>query len=149
MYALAMAVLGAMLFSWQVAATQPQQAASFALMRAKVAAANFWAYRSAVVAYVALNPSASGTIPDTSLSFPAGYIRDPDWTNDVSGGTLYTYSTAALPPNTVAQIAAYGGRTLVIGVAQANDTMTSASGGANGFTLPSVIPTGAVVVVGD
>ena len=148
MYALAIAMLGAMLVAWQTAVIAPSQVDARTRTAADVAAASFWAYQEALAAYVTANPSASGTIADASLAFPPGYIRNAAWTNVVAGGTLYTYSRANLPPASIDAIANRGGRTLVIGIAQAGGTMTSLTGGAAGFAIPASIPAGALVVIG-
>ncbi len=149
MYALAIAFAGAMLLAWQSAILEPMQAEARVQAASDVAAANFWAYRAAAVNYVAANPGASGTIPDANLTFALGYLRNPAWTNVVSAGTLYTYSGAALPADTIDAVANRGGRTLVIGIAQPGGTMSSLTGGASGFVLPAGIPAGSLVVIGS
>ena len=149
MYPLVLAFLGAMLLSWQIAATQPQQIAAVNNTAGDVAAANFWAYRGAVVSYLNTNPGATGTIADTSLTFPMGYIRNPAWTNVVESGTLYTYSISTLSSDTVDAIARRGGRTMLIGIAKAGNTMTSITGAASGLTIPAAITAGSVVVIGN
>lgn len=149
MVALVFAMLGAMLLAWQAAVIDPAQLNRRTSAAADVFAANFWAYEEAASAYAATHPGTSGTIGDASLTFAPGYIRDPAWTNVVWGGTLYTYSTQALSPETKGAIAERGGRTLVIGIAQSDGTMTSFTGGAAGFALPASIPVGALVVIGD
>jgi len=149
MVALVFAMLGAMLLAWQAALIEPAQLDRRASAAADVFAANFWAYEQATGTYAATHPAASGTIGDASLTFAPGYIRNPAWTNVVSGGTLYTYSTLALSPRTKDAIARRGGRSLMIGIAQPGGTMTSFTGGAAGFALPASIPVGALVVIGD
>lgn len=154
MYPLVFAILGSMLFAFHSLPVLSTQLVFQSKLSGEVAAVNFWAYRSAVASYHYANPpGVNGTIPDASLTFPSGYIRNVatyPWTNFVSAGTLYTYSTKpALPPATVDAIAEHGGRTLMIGIAQQNNTMSSLSGGASGFVLPATIPAGAIVVVGN
>lgn len=149
MYPMVIAILGAMLLSWQFAVTQPQQVAAWHNTAGDVAAANFWAYQGAVVSYLNANPSATGTIADASLTFPMGYIRNPAWTNVIQSGTLYTYSTSSLTPDTVDAIARRGGRTMMIGLAQTGNTMRSITGAASGLTIPAAITAGSVVVIGN
>lgn len=149
MYPLVIAFLGAMLLVWQLAITQPKEIANRNNVAADVAAANFWSYRSSVVSYLNTNPGATGTIPDTSLTWQMGYIRNPVWTNVVQSGTLYTYATTGLSPATVDAIAKRGGRSMMIGIAQTGGTMTSLTGAASGLTIPGSVPVGAVVVIGN
>lgn len=149
MYPLVIAFLGAMLITWQLAITQPQQIATWNNVAGDVAAANFWAYRGSTVSYLNANPGATGTVADASLTFPMGYIRNPAWTNVIQGGTLYTYSTSALSPSTVDAIARRGSRTMLIGIAQSGGTMNSLTGAASGLTIPAAIAAGSVVVIGN
>lgn len=152
MIPLALGALGAVLLFTHLALTQPRALAEQRSLAGDVAAANFWAYRSAVVSYLNANPLASGAVPDASLTFPLGYIRNPAWTNAVEGGTLYLYSSAVPPPDTLEAIARRGGRSMMIGVKTPVGTMTSLTGAASGFALPgalSAAPAGAVVVIGN
>lgn len=149
MYPLVLVMLGAMLFSWHFALTQPKEIAFQQSVASDVLAANFWSYRQSVVTYKFANPGATGVIADASLTFEPGHIRNSAWRNVVQSGTLYTYSSGSLPPYTVEAIARRGGRSLMIGVAQSGGTMTSLTGGASNFILPMSIPTGAVVVIGS
>lgn len=115
---------------------------------AEAKATNFWAYRGAVVAYVVANPAATGTIPDSSLSFPLGHVRDPAWTNVVQSGKPYIYAVGSLPKNTVDVIWRQGRQSLNIGLANSSNTMTSINGLATGQPVPATVPAGALVVVG-
>jgi len=115
-------------------------------------AANLYAYRSGVVAYVYAHPAASGTIADASMTFPLGYIRNPVWTNTVQAGVPYVYSTAVLSPYAMEAIANRGRRSMMVGKKDAAGHMTSLTGAATGFVLPgamAAVPQGAVVVIGQ
>lgn len=142
-------VVGIMLLSWYSAITQPKEIALRNAVAGQSAATNFWAYRSAVATYQYNNPGFTGTIPDASVTFPMGYVRNLAWTNTVQSGVLYTYSNTTLNSTTVDAIASRGGRTMMIGIAASGNTMTSVSGAASGFSIPSSIPVGAVVVIGN
>lgn len=147
-----LAALGGALLFAHLAVTQPRVLAEQRKLAGDVAAANFWAYRSGVVAYLNANPGTSGTAPDASLTFPLGHIRNPVWTHTVQSGTLYVYSTSVPSPDALEAIAGRGGRSMLIGTKSAGGTMTSLTGAASGFTLPSELsaaPTGAVVVIGN
>jgi hypothetical protein len=148
MLAQIVALFGAMILALSLAIQQPQEISFLNELKGEVAARNFWAYQSATASYIYSNPAATGTVADTNLTFPTGYIRNPAWTNIIQGGTLYTYSTATLPAHTISRIAKLGGNSLMIGLAN-NGTMTSLSGGATGFLLPAAIPNGAVVTIGN
>lgn len=149
MFPLLVATVAAMLFAWGAALTVPAEQAKVQAVAADVAAANFWSYQRAVGAFVFTNPGFAGTVSDASLTFELGHVRNTSWTNVVANGQLYTYSNAPVPSGALEAIAAYGGRTLMIGRAQAGNTMTSLTGGAAGFPLPAAIPAGAIVVIGS
>jgi hypothetical protein len=133
---------------WYFSVSIPFQLNMMQLAVADTAAANFWSYERALSAYQAAHPAVSGVIQDSSLTFEQGFIRTADWTNYVQSGVLYTYSKNALAPGVMEAIANRGGRSLMIGRAQANQTMTSLTGGASGFPLPATIPAGSLVVIG-
>lgn len=170
MYALTIALLGVMLLAWDTASTQPQQTAFQNQVTGDAAAVNFWAYRSALVKYTNKYPANGGTISDEELNklFPEGYVRHPPWSRDhppwsnvVWNNMLHTYSTKPLPASTIEAIAARGGRTLMIGIAQNNGKISSLyksrdGDGMNGgapspaiFDLPPQINPGAFVVIGN
>jgi hypothetical protein len=134
-----------------LAVTQPQELARQRQLAGDVAAANFYAYRGAVISYLNANPGTTGTVADGGLTWPLGYIRNPAWTNLVDSGTLYTYSTTVPSNEAMEAIAKRGGRSMMIGYKTAGNTMTSINGAAAGFTLPAAmvpVPAGAVVVIG-
>lgn len=140
---------GLMLWTWGATLNLHAETAVYDNGVAVATATNFWAYRGAVASYVTTHPAASGTVADSSLTFPTGYSRDSLWTNTIQSGVLYTYSISGLKPQVADTIAAQGGRTMMIGVANAGSIMSSLSGGATGISIPSVVPVGAVVVVGN
>lgn len=110
---------------------QPNLQSQQQMTAADVIAANFWSYQQSVGAYVFSHPTASGVIPDANLTFQEGYIRGPQWTNTVSNGVLYTYSTAVLQPGVINAIGRRGGMAMIIGTASAG-TMTSLTNAATG-----------------
>lgn len=147
MYAIAMALVGAAILLWQVVSNAPKQEMTFDAITSSAMANNFWAYRGAVGDYQFRNPAASGAISDSNLVFPLGYQRNALWSNTIQAGVLYTYSNQPLPSGVVKAIADRGGNTLVIGIARTN-VMTSLTSAVS-FTIPPMIPNGAVVVVGN
>ncbi|MDK9702578.1 MAG: type IV pilus biogenesis protein PilM [Sulfuritalea sp.] len=152
MMPLVMVALSTMLLAFNFAVQQPQELAFLNKTAGDVVAANFYAYRQAVITYVYANPGASGTVADASLTFPLGYIRNSSWTNTVQTGTPYVYSTSVLAPAAMDAIARRGGRSMLIGYKNAAGQMTSLTGAASGFVLPaamSALPQGVVVVIGQ
>ena len=150
MYPLLIASLGAFLLAFYIATTHPAEVEQRNQVVGEVAATNFWAYRHAVVLHLIANPSATGTIPDSALNWPLGFIRNPNWSNvvDSGSGTLFVYSSAPLDSHVVNAVANYGQRSMLIGRAKANHTMDSLNGGAQNIVLPPVIPENAIVVLG-
>lgn len=148
MYPLAIAVFAVTMLLSMMNNANTHRVTSAAGVVADVDAANFWSYRLAVSSYVYANPGTTGTVPDSVLSFPLGYIRNQAWSNQVSGGVLYTYSVAALPAGAVGAIAQRGGLAMTVGTAKGG-VMTSYTNAATGFTLPSGIAGGAIVVIGN
>lgn len=146
-----MSAMAISMMAYNFAVLQPQEVAQFNKTQGDVIAANFYAYRSAVITYVNANPSATGTIADASLTFPLGYIRNSAWTNTVQSGTPYVYSTSVLTSAAMESIATRGGRSMLIGYKDASGQMTSLTGAASGFTLPSAmssLPQGVAIVIG-
>lgn len=168
MYALAIAMLGAMLVAWNISITEPKHIEYRQQMEGRVAAAHFWGYRSAVARFNYLHPGDTGrTIPYPELEqenlVPLGDVETPPWANGVppwsnyiENGTLYTFSTSTtpLPAAVIDAIAGTQVRTLTIGIAEANGgtmRMRSFIDGAVVFPLPaaaSILP-GAIVVIGN
>lgn len=63
---------------------------------------NFFIYSNAVGRFVAAQsigytaPGVGNAVPDSSLNFPAWYVRDPRWRNKVIGGTVTIYAAAPM-----------------------------------------------------
>ncbi len=113
-----------------------------------VAATNFLAYREAVVRYLNVNPSATGSIADGSLTWTLGFIRDNRWTHLIAGGELYVYSTAAPPPGMLQRVVSKTSGYMMIGVKNTSGNLVSGSGSVITTVLPASIPAGAIVFVG-
>ena len=178
MYPLAFATLGVALVAFWLAWVQPQDTARINQARATVYAANFWTYRDALVAYQNDNfQNAIGPISNAALStrmpqrrsgyFILGYqpiqTGTPAvnlWKNYFDGGRLYTFSSIPardLPPGVIDSLFNYRGRSLMMGIKQADGTLLTAFRlntppySAATFTLPASagIPVGALVAVGN
>jgi len=124
------------------------KAEQFIMATGDVAATNFISYRDAVVRYWTANPSATGLVVDASLTWQTGFIRDTRWTNVISGGELYVYSTAAPPPAMLQAVYQKAGNYIMVGTKNNAGTLTNAAGSVIAATLPAVIPAGALVFVG-
>lgn len=157
MYAIAIALLGAMLLTWSLATSEPQQIVTRTQVTADALAANFWAYRGALVAYQNAYPNlAVGPIAPVALKpfLPTGYVPlmqttvtsmqtnlpqcaslPPSltlWSNffQLQDHQLYTYSSATadcLPAGAIDAIANRHERSMMIGIAQFGIPMTMTS----------------------
>ncbi|MFC6281234.1 type IV pilus biogenesis protein PilM [Polaromonas aquatica] len=128
----------------------PAQEAQRNTAVADVGATSLLAYRESVINYLNGNPGYSGTVPDSSLTFIWGYVRDPRWSNVVSGGTLYVYEVVAKSPNTSLVLEKLYRKTassFMVG-RNASGLLVSANGFSTGITVPAAVPNGALVFVG-
>lgn len=151
MYPVWIAVFFGAIFMAYVAVDVPKKEAEASTLAADVSATNFLAYRRAVQRYVEANPTATGTIADGSLSsyWLQGYIRDPNWSNLVSGGALYVYSTTAVAVNTFGALHAKSPENLLLGRKDATTgRLQSYNGFDTGIALPAAIPNNAIVMMG-
>lgn len=149
MIALWIGVVGAMLLVFNLATTLPEIERQETAVAADVASTNFFAYRKAVIDYAAANPSYSGNIPDSSLTFLPGYVRDPRWSNVVSGSTLYVFNNGASTIQISSSIYEKGGRSMLIGKKSSTGNLINSSGYDTGITLPAAIPVNAETIVGE
>lgn len=125
----------------------PQQEARRTIAVANVGATSLLAYRQAVIDYLSVNPTFTGTVANAALTFPWGYVPDLRWTNLVSNGTLFVYSVA---PNTSLMIETLyrmTARSFMLGRNVAG-TLVSQNGFSTGIAVPVAIPNGAFVFVG-
>lgn len=139
------------LLSFYVGQDAPRKQAVNVAVMADVAATNFLAYRGAVARYLADNPGATGTIDDALLApyWPPGYIRRPEWTNVVAGGSLYVFSAGVPSSGAAASVAAKTPGSLLVGTKNATTgRLQSVSGIDTGINLPPVIAAGALVMMG-
>jgi hypothetical protein len=179
MYPLALVTLGAAGLALTLSVTLPRDVDFFSRTQADTTAANFWAYRDALVAYQNDHyASTNGYISEAVLATPNPPIRPRGylplgftvlqtgtpaanlWRSYFVGGRLYTFSTIAaanLPSGVVDAIANHRGRSLMMGIHHSDGAMHSLyhldtapfTGG--GFPLPVIaaIPQGALVVIGN
>jgi len=147
-----MATLGALFFvaltAFVGALYLPAEKAELEDRVASVRATSLLAYRESVINYLNANPSFTGTVPDSSLTFPWGYVRDSRWTNLVpAAGTLYVYSTATDLGLVEDHLYRKTLRSFMVGRKVAGQ-LVAANGFATGITLPAAIPDGALVFAG-
>ena len=124
---------------------------------ANAAATSFLSYREAVINYLTANPgTASGTVPDASLSFAWGYVRDARWTNmytATGGGSLVIYESSANTAGVstmIDQLYRKTDQSFTVGrkASDGSGQLISANGFATGIALPAVVPVGAIAMVG-
>lgn len=118
---------------------------------ADAGATSLLAYRQAVIDYLNANPTFTGTVPDTSLTFPWGHVRDARWTNVVqAGGTLYVFEAFANSQNSSQVLDQLYRKTMSSFMVGRNSggQLVSANGFATGVTVPAAVPNGALLIVG-
>lgn len=145
MFPLCIASFGALLLSFYLALSLPQEMSIKSAITTDVSATNFLTYRDAVSRYYAANPTALGTIPDSSLTFAPGYIRNNLWSNTISGGVLYVYGTA--PGEVLNNIYQKSLNSSLVGF-NSSGILRNQLGSSAGVTIPAPIPSGALVFVG-
>lgn len=112
-------------------------------------ARNMLVYRQAVTAYLAANPTATGTVADASLALPSWYVKTAGITNLIDAGIPYVFTTT--PPrglpnrlmnitNNSATVGTKIGGILINPYSTTNISLPIA--------VPSSIPDSAVVIVG-
>ena len=117
-------------------------------------AKNIVTYKNVVDQFVAAQASGysgagpGNSVPDSSLTFPSWYVRNPLWSNKVISGTVTVYATS-LPTagdfsREVADIT--NGRRSVGIVGSATTTIISPLYGDTGIALPSGLPSGVTVM---
>lgn len=145
MMAIAMAMLGAAMLTLSYASNIPAQWVMANQLKGQVAATNFLSYRQSVVNYVVANPGYAGTVPDASLTFQTGYIRNASWTNQVTGGVLYVYSTSAPVSSTFDSLYSMTNHSPMLGV-----VASSVSKSPTGISVPvpAAIANGNIVFIG-
>lgn len=118
---------------------------------ADAGATSLLAYRQGVIDYLNTNPSYTGKVPDTVITFPWGYVRDPRWTNYVqSGGTLYVFEMTAHSAHTdqvLDQLYQKTMKSFSVG-RNSGGQLVGASGYATGILVPVAVPNGALLIVG-
>ena len=129
----------------------PAQQAKGQVAVADAGATSLLAYRQGVIDYLNTNPSFTGTVPDASVTFPWGYVRDPRWTNYVqSGGTLYVFEVTAHSARTdqvLDQLYQKTMKSFSVGRNSAGQ-LVGATGYATGILVPAAVPNGALLIVG-
>lgn len=101
-------------------------------------------YRQAVVTYVRGNLGFSGTVGDGALVFPAGYVRNPLWTNTVSAGMIAVYPSGTVPVDILADIVRIAEGSMFAGRSMGG-VIVSPVRGNTGIPLPTGTPNGVTV----
>lgn len=100
-------------------------------------------YKNAIVRYLELTPSASGTIPDSSLSLPTWYYRIQGVSNYVAFGKVYVYYQGRAELASVIEV---NTESLTVGINRGGILINPRSGN-TGIVLPAVIPESSVVIM--
>ncbi|MHC5209034.1 type IV pilus biogenesis protein PilM [Pseudomonas chlororaphis] len=106
-------------------------------------AGNMQVYKSAVIRYVELTPSASGTISDSALVLPSWYSRFQGVSNYVAFGKVYVYYVGR---EELASFIAGKTESMTVGINRGGILMSPRSGN-TGIALPVVIPESSVVIM--
>ncbi|UST77170.1 type IV pilus biogenesis protein PilM [Pseudomonas siliginis] len=106
-------------------------------------AGNMQVYKNALVRYIELNPSANGSIPDSSLTLPSWFTRRPGVANYVSAGKVYVYYEAR--PE-LASVILRDTETMGVGINN-NGILIHPRSGNTGIQIPAQIPTTSVVLM--
>lgn len=120
--------------------------------KADVQVVNLLAYKTALTAYLAANPSATGNIVDASITMPTGMVRNSNYTNNVVNGVLYVYEIT--PSNTNGALDLLNSKTKgsILAGKKVGTSLVNSKGYSTGITLPvvtPVIPAGSIVLVGS
>jgi len=113
-----------------------------------VTATSFMNYRQSVANYRVANPATTGTVAYVSLTVPKGYIQNTQWTNLITGGQLYVYSTVPPSPAMINAVYQKSNQYIMVGVKLANTDLSGPRGVVTA-SLPAAIPTGSIVYVGS
>ncbi|MEA9979917.1 MULTISPECIES: type IV pilus biogenesis protein PilM [unclassified Pseudomonas] len=109
-----------------------------------VASESMLVYRNAVAKYSYSNPAFVGRVPDALLSFPSWYIKSPNLSNYISGGTSYSFYVGSLPG--LAGELAHQTGSINVGTNQ-NGVLLAPNIANSGIVLPAQIPLGSVVLI--
>lgn len=151
MYPLFIVVFFGAIFAGYTAIDIPKEQAFTVESKANVEAVNYIAYRKAIIRYLEVNPLASGVISDMDLTpyYLPGYIRNPNWTNLVSGGTVFVYTTTQPSINVINTVYKKCNESLLVGKKNAvTGNLQSMTGLDTGIVLPASIPNNALVTLG-
>jgi hypothetical protein len=148
MYGLVLSLFGAFLISvYSVDALRNEQVRA-ATVTGDVQAANILIYRQSVSKYLSTNPIVAGSVLDSSLTFPDGFVRNSAWRNVVADGELYVFSNAVVNPLVVSSAVSKLHGSILVGRKRADGWYQSAVGNHAFAGLPAQIPVGAIVLVG-
>lgn len=126
----------------------PAQEQKFQIAKANVAATDVLAYREEVINFLNLNAGYSGTVTDAQITPLWGHQRRPNWSNVVSGGTLYIFEVSSAPEKLLLdQIYRKTSKSFFVG-RNSGGILVSANGLNTGISIPVTVPNGAIVLIG-
>ncbi|NWC90509.1 type IV pilus biogenesis protein PilM [Pseudomonas reactans] len=100
-------------------------------------------YKNAIVRYVEAAPSASGAIPNSSLSLPSWYSHVKGVSNYVTTGKVYVYYAGR---GDLASVIVGKTESMTVGVNRGGMLINPRTG-STGIVLPTVIPESSVVIM--
>ncbi len=119
-------------------------------IQAEIKVNYFLSYRNALIDYFTFNTSIlNGSVPDSLLTWPHSAPKDASWSNLVADGKLYVYSVEPATPGFVDMARKKVPHNFFLGEKMASGHLRTFSGEVVLFSLPSQIPEGAIVFVGD
>jgi len=104
-------------------------------------------YRQAVINWAAANPaSPTQTVPDSSLVFSYGYLKNFAWTNTVTAGHGWVYTTDPLLSGSVTACAVLtqSEYSMLVGTQQGGYLWSPSAGNLN-IPVSALIPTGSLI----
>ena len=116
-------------------------------------AENMLIYKQSAISYYIANPSASGVIQDSSLStyLPTGYKKNYNWVANINAGYIYVYTTdiAATTKPLITEILAQNSSDSMFAGKNQNGILFSSTRGNTGISLPTFVPNGSPVLMGQ
>ena len=114
---------------------------------AQTTATNWVIYRDAAVQFAEGNKTYVGTIADTQLTFPNGYVKGGAWSAAMTaGGNLAVYGVTQNTDAVATQAAATLGNSYAVGINQGGQWVSPLYG-TLGATVPPFVPNGAIVTL--
>lgn len=134
----------------------PSMTEKNAIAVADAGATSFLAYREAVIDYSNSNPNITNKVVSAGdLNYSLGYKTNNNWANKwssvISNGTVYIYEndpTTYTSPQVIDRLFKKTDDIFYLGWNSNNSKLITVNGYSTEVTIPSVVPAGAIVMVG-